>query len=84
MSRLPNKPVKDWDIFTELVEPPIDPQPQTCSDPELFSETNPQIIGDPEPFEFPIHRVLLNMVLPYASADNPTFKLEVNVEGIWK
>ena len=79
-----NKPVKDWDLFSELVEPPIDPQPQTSSDQELFSETNPQIIGDPEPSEFPIHCMFINIVLPYASVGNLTFKLKPNVEGVWK
>ena len=81
MPCLSNK-VKDWELSSELVEPPIDPQPQTSTHRELFSEMKPQITVDPEPSETPIHPILINIVPPYASVDNPTFKLKVNVEGV--
>ena len=33
---------------------PVDPQAQTTNDRKLFSEINPQVIGDPESPETPI------------------------------
>ena len=82
MSCLSSKPVKDWEVFSELVEAPFDPQSKTSSDRELFSEIIPQIIGDPQPSETPIHLMLINVVRPYTNVDNPTFKVKVKVEGV--
>ena len=56
MPCLSNK-VKDWELFSDSLNPLIHPQPQASSDRELFSEMKPQIIVNREPSETPIHRM---------------------------
>ena len=63
-----NRTVKDGKLFSEPVESPVDQK----------------IVGDPELYETPVnvHSMLMNIVPPYASVDNPTFNIQINGEGV--
>ena len=44
----------------------------------LKPQLPPQIVGDSKLHETPAHPMLINIVVPYASVDNPTFKIQIN------